>query len=91
MTQNRSFSLLKDCTDVRLLRSHTRKVLSSPTERIKSWLGWNRQPQAFWKCPRHVSTSQALVSIYWLVVYQNSNLDHHTTHSPELHQSIITS
>ncbi|KAL1844713.1 hypothetical protein VTK73DRAFT_1974 [Phialemonium thermophilum] len=62
-TQKRSFSRLKVWTRVRLFRSQTRMVLSSPADRIRSWCGWKRQPLAFWKWPRQVSTSQALVSL----------------------------
>ena len=47
MTQNLSFSRLKDCTDVRLFKSQMRIVLSSPTDKIRSWCGWNKQAEVF--------------------------------------------
>ena len=37
ITQNLSFSLLKLFTGVRLFKSQTRIVLSSPAERMRSW------------------------------------------------------
>ena len=62
ITQKRSFSLLKLCIEVRLFKSQTLTVLSSPTDRIISEWGWNIAAEAFMKCPRQVSTSQAFVS-----------------------------
>ena len=62
-TQNRSCSLLKVWIAVRLAKSLTRTVLSSPQDTINSCLGWNRALDTLLRCPLQELTSQAFVSL----------------------------